>query len=105
RLKCVDCGVNINHVLHVYASQSKFDLNETNNEQNDNSGSDLEEDDHNVYDYCSSEESDTASTDHLSDNEEEVLDVRTKKRDPALKNKTSKMFDESFFTSIFSGMP
>nr|GEW06522.1 zinc finger, CCHC-type [Tanacetum cinerariifolium] len=68
-------------------------------------GSDLEEDDHNVYDYCSSEESDTASTDHLSDNEEEVLDVRTKKRDPALKNKTSKMFDESFFTSIFSGMP
>nr|GEX83363.1 transposase, Ptta/En/Spm [Tanacetum cinerariifolium] len=74
-------------------------------EQNDNCGSDLEDDDYNVYDYCSSEVSDTASVDHLSNDEEEVLDVRTKKRDPAPKKKASKMFDESFFTSIFNGLP
>ncbi|GKE02325.1 hypothetical protein Tco_1390308, partial [Tanacetum coccineum] len=70
--ECVECGVNNDHVLHVYAFHSEFDLNETTTEQNDNSGSDLEEDDYNVYDYCSSEESDTASVDHLSDDEEEV---------------------------------
>nr|GEV19477.1 hypothetical protein CTI12_AA319060 [Tanacetum cinerariifolium] len=69
------------------------------------SGSDLKEDDYNVYDYCSSEESDTTLVDHLSDDEEEVLDVRTKKRDHAPKKKDSKMFDESFFTSIFNGLP
>ncbi|GJS19595.1 hypothetical protein Tco_0448227 [Tanacetum coccineum] len=103
--ECVECGVNNDHVLHVYASHSEFDLNETTTEQNDNSGSDLEDDDYNVYDYCSSEESDTASVDHLSDDEEEVLDVRTKKRDPAPKKKASKMFDESFLTSIFNGLP
>nr|GEW02694.1 zinc finger, CCHC-type [Tanacetum cinerariifolium] len=71
----------------------------------ENSGSDLEEDDYNVYDYCSSEKSNTALVDHLSDDEEEVLVVRTKKRDPAPKKKVSKMFDESFFTSIFNGLP
>ncbi|GJZ98932.1 multidrug resistance-associated protein 5 [Tanacetum coccineum] len=103
--ECVECGVNNDHVLHVYASHSEFDLNETTTEQNDNSGSDLEDDDYNVYDYCSSEESDTTSVDHLSDDEEEVLDVRTKKRDPTPKKKASKMFDESFFTSIFNGLP
>ncbi|GJZ84690.1 cellulose synthase [Tanacetum coccineum] len=42
---------------------------------------------------------------HLSDDEEEVLAVRTKKREPATKKKASKMFDESFFTSIFNGLP
>nr|GEV25508.1 hypothetical protein [Tanacetum cinerariifolium] len=73
--ECVECGVNNDHVLHVYASHSKFDLNETTTEQNDNSESDLEDDDYNVYDYFSSKESDTASVDHFSDDEEEVLDL------------------------------
>ncbi|GJV58948.1 hypothetical protein Tco_1465048 [Tanacetum coccineum] len=107
--ECVQCGVNNDHILHVYVSHSEFDINETttkkNLRENENSGSDLEEDDYNVYDYCSSEESDTASVDHLSDEEEKVLDVRTKKRDLAPKKKASKMIDESFFTSIFNGLP
>nr|GEX58497.1 putative ribonuclease H-like domain-containing protein [Tanacetum cinerariifolium] len=88
---CVQCGVNNDHVLHVYAFHSEFNLNETTTEQNlrgnDDSVSDLEEDDYNVYDYCNSKESDTSSIVHLSDGEEEVLDVRTKKVDPAPKKK------------------
>nr|GEU75306.1 zinc finger, CCHC-type [Tanacetum cinerariifolium] len=52
-----------------------------------------------------SEESHTTSVDHLSDDEEEVLAIKTKKRDPTPKKKASKMFDESFFTSIFNGLP
>ncbi|GJR13667.1 hypothetical protein Tco_0796319 [Tanacetum coccineum] len=107
--ECIQCGVNNDHVLHVYASRSEFDLNETTTKQNlrgnDDSVSDLEEDDYNVYDYYSSEESDTPLVDHLSDGEEEVLDVRTKKRDHVPKKKASKMFDETFFTSIFNGLP
>ncbi|GJX34570.1 multidrug resistance-associated protein 5 [Tanacetum coccineum] len=98
--ECVECGVNNDHVLHVYASHSEFDLNETTTEQNDNSGSDLEDDDYNVYDYCSSEESDTASVDHLSDDEEEVLDVRTKKIDRAPKKKATKATYPTKFEKI-----
>nr|GEZ55025.1 hypothetical protein CTI12_AA319060 [Tanacetum cinerariifolium] len=82
-LKCKadfnECGVNNDHVLH--------------------------EDDYNAFDYCSSEKSDTASVDHLSDDEEEVLDVMTKKRDSSPMKKASEMFDESFFTSIFNRLP
>nr|GFB39444.1 transposase, Ptta/En/Spm [Tanacetum cinerariifolium] len=63
------------------------------------------DDDYNVYDYCSSEESDTASIDHLSDGDEEVLKVRTKKVGHASKKKATKMFDENSLTSIFSWLP
>ncbi|GKB80362.1 reverse transcriptase domain-containing protein, partial [Tanacetum coccineum] len=57
-------------------------------------------------DTVSSKESGTALIDHLSDDDdEEVLDVKTKKIVPAPKKKASKMFDESFFTSIFNGLP
>ncbi|GKC33188.1 hypothetical protein Tco_1040482 [Tanacetum coccineum] len=102
----VQCGVNNDHVLHVYASHSEFELNETTTEQNlgvhDDSGSDLDDDDYNVYGYCSSKESVTASIDHLFNGEEEVLEVRTKRVGPAPKKKATKMFDENFLTSIFS---
>ncbi|GJX99612.1 hypothetical protein Tco_0356631 [Tanacetum coccineum] len=67
----VQCGVNNDNVLHMYASHSKFEPNETTTEQNlgvnDDSGSDLDDDDYNVYDYCSSGESDTTLSDHLYD--------------------------------------
>ncbi|GJW55014.1 hypothetical protein Tco_0099099 [Tanacetum coccineum] len=75
----VQCGVNNDHVLHVYASHSEFELNETTTEQNlgvnDDSGSDLDDDDYNVYGYCSSKESVTALIDHLFNGEEEVLEL------------------------------
>nr|GEU64889.1 hypothetical protein [Tanacetum cinerariifolium] len=78
--------VNNDHVLYIYASHAEFKPNDTtieqnlggNDQQNNESKSDLEDDDYNVYDYYCSEESDIASIDHLSDGEEEVLDVRTK---------------------------
>ncbi|GJZ40167.1 hypothetical protein Tco_0586730 [Tanacetum coccineum] len=54
---------------------------------------------------CISEESDSASIDHLSDGEDKVLAVRTKKIDPTPRKKATKMFNENFFTSIFSGLP
>nr|GEU82720.1 transposase, Ptta/En/Spm [Tanacetum cinerariifolium]GEW11898.1 transposase, Ptta/En/Spm [Tanacetum cinerariifolium] len=62
----VQCGVNHDHVLRVYSSRFEFDINE----QNNDSGSELDDDDYNVYDYASSAESDTASIDHLSEGEE-----------------------------------
>ncbi|GKE02804.1 hypothetical protein Tco_1390787, partial [Tanacetum coccineum] len=53
-----------------------------------------------VYD-SESEESETASVDHLSDGEEEVCDARTKKPDTAPK----KMFDANFLSRIYNGLP
>ncbi|GKB69147.1 transposase, MuDR, MULE transposase domain protein, partial [Tanacetum coccineum] len=50
-------------------------------------------------------QSDTASIDHLSNGEKEVLEVRTKKVGHAPKNKATKMFDENSLTSIFSWLP
>ncbi|GKA92939.1 cellulose synthase [Tanacetum coccineum] len=92
---------------------NKFELNDTtteqnlggNEQQNDKSGSDLEDDVYNVYDYCNSKESDTASFDHLLDGGEEILDVRTKKVGLAPNKKASKMFDDNFLTIIASGVP
>nr|GFA16045.1 cellulose synthase [Tanacetum cinerariifolium] len=52
-----------------------------------------------------SEESDTASIDHLSDGDDEVLEVRNKKLGHASKKKATKMFDENSLTSIFSWLP
>ena len=57
-----------------------------------------------MYEYCSSEESDTASLDHLSDGEDEIIEVRTKKVEPAPKKKASKMFDENIFSRIYNGL-
>ncbi|GKA11293.1 hypothetical protein Tco_0690726 [Tanacetum coccineum] len=92
----VQCGVNHDHVLHVYSSSSEFDLNESTNEQNNDSGSELDDDDYNVYDYASSAKSSTASIDHLFEGEEEVLEVRTKKVGPKPKKKAARMFGERF---------
>ena len=110
--ECVQCGVNNDHVLHIYASHEEFELNATTGDDNvgendepSDSGSDLEDGDFNVYDYCSETESDAASIDHLSEDEEEVLATRTKKRAPAPKKKASKMFDENFLTNVFNGLP
>nr|GFA97228.1 hypothetical protein [Tanacetum cinerariifolium] len=97
----VQCGVNHDHVLHVYSSSSEFDLNE----QNNDSESELDDDDYNVYDYASSAESDTASIDHLSEGEKEFLEVRTKKVGPKPKEKATMMFGEKFLTMIFNGLP
>nr|GEW89042.1 hypothetical protein [Tanacetum cinerariifolium] len=83
----------------------EFDLNESNTEQNNDSGSELDDDDYNVYDYCSSAKSDTTSIDHLSEDEEEFLEVRTKKVGPAHKKKDTRMFGEKFLTNIFNRLP
>ncbi|GKB34009.1 hypothetical protein Tco_0873410 [Tanacetum coccineum] len=69
-----------------------------NAEHNDDSDSDL--DDVFVYD-SESEESETASVDHLSNGEEEVYDARTRKPDTAHK----KMFDANFLSKIYNGLP
>nr|GEU55805.1 tetratricopeptide-like helical domain, DYW domain protein [Tanacetum cinerariifolium] len=99
----VQCGVNHGHDLHVYSSSFEFDLNE----QNNDSGSELDDDDddYNVYDYASSAESDTASIDYLSEGEEEVLEVRTKKVGLKPRKKATRMFGEKFLTMIFNGLP
>ncbi|GJR64872.1 hypothetical protein Tco_0010937 [Tanacetum coccineum] len=75
----VQCGIYNDYVSHVYASNSEFELNESTTGQilgvNDDSGSELDDDYYNIYDYCSSAESDTASIDHLSNGKEEVLEA------------------------------
>ncbi|GKB49705.1 hypothetical protein Tco_0900458, partial [Tanacetum coccineum] len=45
----VECGVNRDRVLHVYSSSSEFDIKEKNND----SGSELDDDDYNLYGYSS----------------------------------------------------
>ncbi|GJZ97507.1 hypothetical protein Tco_0669960, partial [Tanacetum coccineum] len=67
---------------------SMFKLNESNG-----SDSDLEDD----LNYCFSEDdSDTASVDHFSDDEEEVFKIRTQKAAPKTRQKRFKMFDATF---------
>ncbi|GJW56831.1 transposase, MuDR, plant [Tanacetum coccineum] len=87
--KCVELGAQNDNVLDIYVSHSVFDFFDAtscskqqvgNAEHNDDS--DLDD----VYVYDSeSEESETASVDHLSDGEEEVYDARTRKPDIAPK--------------------
>ncbi|GJV43299.1 hypothetical protein Tco_1427835 [Tanacetum coccineum] len=50
------------------------------------------------------EDVDTASVDHLSNGEEEVFDVRTRKPDLAPKPKRKKMFDANFLSRIYNGL-
>ncbi|GJW73223.1 hypothetical protein Tco_0132593 [Tanacetum coccineum] len=106
-VECIECGTKNDYVLHIYVSHSVFDLHDataTTSQQNVDSESDLE-DDYNIFDYNSSEESDTASVDHLSEGEEEVFDARTSKPDPTPRRKASKMFDENFLSRIYKGLP
>nr|GFA09055.1 hypothetical protein [Tanacetum cinerariifolium] len=73
-----------------------FELNEA-----DGSDNDLEDD---LFDYFSEDDSDTGSVDHLSDGEEEVFEVRTQKTAPKPRHKSSKMFDVTFLTRIYSAL-
>ncbi|GJS48506.1 hypothetical protein Tco_0598627 [Tanacetum coccineum] len=88
--QCVDLGGKNGYVLYTYicVSHNVFGLHDAtsssqqdvgNVEQNDDSDNDLD-DDYTIFEVDSdSEESDTASVDHLFDGEEEVYDVRTRK--------------------------
>ena len=111
--KCVECGAKNDNVVDIYVSHCVFELHDATSPESldktakkvSDSDSDSElEDDYNVYDYASSEESDTASIDHLSDGEEEVVEARTKKAEPKPKKTAKKMFDVNFLTSIYSGL-
>ncbi|GJU22648.1 (R)-mandelonitrile lyase-like protein [Tanacetum coccineum] len=106
-VECIECGTKSYYVLHIYVSHSVFDLHDATaitSQQNVDTESDLE-DDYNIFDYNSSEESDTASVDHLSEGEEEVFVARTSKPDPAPRRKASKMFDENLLSRIYKGLP
>ncbi|GKB80664.1 hypothetical protein Tco_0947559, partial [Tanacetum coccineum] len=62
-----ECTGSVKSIFYLVPGfDSEFDLNESTNKQNNDSGSELDDDDYNVYDYVSSAESDTASIDHLS---------------------------------------
>ncbi|GJW46799.1 multidrug resistance-associated protein 5 [Tanacetum coccineum] len=75
--QCVEVAAKNDNVVDIYVSHSVFDFCDAtsssrqhvdNVEQNDASDSNLDDDDYNIYEYDSkSEESDTASVDHLSD--------------------------------------
>ncbi|GJT03388.1 hypothetical protein Tco_0824557 [Tanacetum coccineum] len=82
-------------------NDTKKNFNETVNKAfNPNIDSDSNLDDIFAYD-SESEESDTASVDHLFDGEEEVYDVKTRKPDPTHK----KIFDVNFLSRIYNGLP
>nr|GEV73705.1 hypothetical protein [Tanacetum cinerariifolium] len=88
-----ECTGSVKSIFYLDPGlDSEFDLNK----QNNNGGSELYDDDYNVYDYSSPSESDTASINHLSEGEEEVLEVRTKKVGPKPKKKSTRMFGEKF---------
>ncbi|PWA38207.1 hypothetical protein CTI12_AA583410 [Artemisia annua] len=112
--KCVELGEKHDNVLEIYVSYSVFELHDAtspsalppveNALSNDDTDSDLEGD-YNIFEYDTEEESDTASIDHLSDGEDELYEVRTKRPDPAPKAKSKKMFDENFLTRVYNGLP
>ena len=92
-------------MIDIYVSHCVFELHDATSPQNldktaqkeNDSDSDSElDDDYNVYDYASSEESDTASIDHLSDGEEEVVEARTKKAEPKPKKTAKKCLMRTF---------
>ncbi|GJU81935.1 hypothetical protein Tco_1284300, partial [Tanacetum coccineum] len=87
-----------NGEIGIYMAQSEFDFEDGTIEANNHSGSD--QDDYNVY---SSDEDDTASLDHLSDGESEVVDIRKQKSLPKNKKKIPIMFDETNWRVIPSG--
>ncbi|GJT19698.1 hypothetical protein Tco_0878404 [Tanacetum coccineum] len=99
--QCVKLGGKNGNVLDIYVSHTVIELHDAtsnsqqdvgNVEKNDDSESNLD-DDYNIFEVDSeSEESDTASVDHLSDGEEEGNDARTRKLDPAPK----KMYNANF---------
>nr|GEX80197.1 hypothetical protein [Tanacetum cinerariifolium] len=103
--KMNETNADLTTELARYKNQEKcFEINQEKYDKLE-SGSELEDDDYNVYDYASSAESDTALIDHLSKVKEEVLDVRTKKVGLKPKNKAIRMFGEKFLTSIFNRLP
>ncbi|PWA94611.1 hypothetical protein CTI12_AA058640 [Artemisia annua] len=112
--KCVELGEKHDNVLEIYVSHSVFELHDAtspnalphleNAQSNDDTDSDLEGD-YNIFEYDTEEESDTASVDHLSDGEDELYEIRTRKPDPAPKAKSKKMFDENFLTRVYKGLP
>ena len=91
-----------NGEIDIYMAQSEFDFEDGTVEDNNHSGS--VQDDYNVYDVYSSDEDDTASLDHLSDGEDEVVDIRKQKSVPKNKKKAPIMFDETFMARIFNGL-
>ncbi|GJT88037.1 hypothetical protein Tco_1069754 [Tanacetum coccineum] len=103
--KCIELGAQNDNVLDIYVSHSVsdfFDATSSSKQQvgNDEHNGDSDLDDVYVYD-SESEESETASVDHLSDGEEEVYDARTRKLDTAPKKK----FDANFLSRIYNGLP
>ncbi|GJX63051.1 hypothetical protein Tco_0295951 [Tanacetum coccineum] len=91
-----------NGEIDVYMAHSKFDFDDRIIEDSHHSGSD--EDDYDIYDIYSSDEDDTASLDHLSDGEDEIVGVRTQKPEPKNKKKIPVMFDDTFLATIFNGL-
>ncbi|GJR04515.1 hypothetical protein Tco_0527499 [Tanacetum coccineum] len=91
-----------NGEIDIYMAQSEFDFEDGTIKANNHSGSD--QDDYNVYDVYSSDEDDTSSLDHLSDGEDEVVDIRKQKSIPKNKKKIPIMFDETFLARIFNGL-
>ncbi|GJV20175.1 hypothetical protein Tco_1369195 [Tanacetum coccineum] len=85
--------------IDVYMAHSKFDFDDRLIEDNHHSGSD--EDDYDIYDIYSSDKDDTASLDHISDGEDEIVGVRTQKPEPKNKKKILVMFDDTFLATIF----
>ncbi|GJU53283.1 hypothetical protein Tco_1226997 [Tanacetum coccineum] len=54
--------------------------------------------------HSNSDEDDTASLDHISDGEDEIVGVRTQKPEPKNKKIIPVMFDDTFLATIFKGL-
>ncbi|GJS98761.1 transposase, MuDR, plant [Tanacetum coccineum] len=86
--QCVEVAAKNDNVVDIYVSHSVFDFCDATSSSRQH------------YD-SKSEKSDTASVDHLSDEEEEIYDTRTRQPDP----KPKKMFDDNFLSKIYNGLP
>ncbi|GJT78093.1 hypothetical protein Tco_1044818 [Tanacetum coccineum] len=97
---CRQYALRNNGEIDIYMVHSEF----SEHIGADSDVSESEEDDYDVYSVESSDNDDTASLDHLSDGEDEVIDVRTQKTTPKTKKKPTKMFDDKFLARLFNGI-
>ncbi|GKD95397.1 hypothetical protein Tco_1375234 [Tanacetum coccineum] len=97
---CRQYALRNNGEIDIYMVHSEF----SEHIGADSDVSESEEDDYEVYSVESSDNDDTASLDHLSNGEDEVVQVRTQKTAPKTKKKPTKMFDDKFLARLFNGI-
>lgn len=109
--RCRQLAVRYGSKIDIYLAHTHVDLSEilngAGNKENVEHGIECEDDyisDCDDYFLYSSDDDDTSSLDHLSEGEDEIVDVRTKNNVPTEMKVTKPIFDETFLIKIYEGL-